>query len=186
MFGINPISDSAISDISLLGITGYIYVTDSNDTASITASAIQPTGTISATDENDTATIDGTVVANNIDMHDGLKKHELKRIREIQKQLLKQEQERNRLKVEKAKARKNAIADLVDPKPVVKKTITVPIEKKEKIIEINIAQLQAEKEAILQSIIQRQEIARLQMELVIANAKMAAERDDEEALLLLL
>ena len=163
MFGFNAISDQSISEISVLGITGFIFATDENDTGNIVGG-----------------------ISNQMDMHDGITKQELKRIRKIQKELEKAEKQRITLRIEKTKARKNAIADLVDPKPVVKKTITVPLERKEKIIETTIADLQAEKQAIMQSIIQRQEIARLQMELVIANARIAAERDDEEALLLLI
>ena len=56
MLGFNPISDHAISDIALPIITGTIYVTDSNDSATLTGQ-VAITGSISATDGTDTCTI---------------------------------------------------------------------------------------------------------------------------------
>ena len=56
MLGFNPISDHAISDISLPIITGTIYATDSNDSATLTGK-VAITGSISATDGTDTCTI---------------------------------------------------------------------------------------------------------------------------------
>ena len=56
MLGFNPISDHAISDIALPIITGSIYVTDSNDSATLTGQ-VAITGSISATDGTDTCTI---------------------------------------------------------------------------------------------------------------------------------
>ena len=56
MLGFNPISDHAISDISNPIITGVLYVTDSNDSATLTGQ-VAITGNISATDGTDTCTI---------------------------------------------------------------------------------------------------------------------------------
>ena len=56
MLGFNPISDHAISDIALPIITGTIYATDSNDSATLTGQ-VAITGSISATDGTDTCTI---------------------------------------------------------------------------------------------------------------------------------
>jgi len=123
-----------------------------------------------------------------MDMHDGISKEELKRIREIQKQLRKAENERNRLKIEKTKARKEAIANLVSPKKIAKvvenkvKLIEPKIEK----VEFDIQSLVDQKDRIIREIALRQEQARLQMEFAIFEAKRKAELDDEEAILLLI
>ena len=123
-----------------------------------------------------------------MDMHDGISKEELKRIREIQKQLRKAENERNRLKIEKTKARKEAIANLVSPKKIAKvvenkvKLIEPKIEK----VEIDIQSLIDQKDRIIREIALRQEQARLQMEFAIFEAKRKAELDDEESILAIL
>jgi hypothetical protein len=128
------------------------------------------------------------IAPNTMDMHDGISKEELKRIREIQKQLRKAENERNRLRIEKIKARKEAIANLVDPKKVAKvvekkvKLIEPKIEK----VEFDIQSLMDQKDRIIREIALRQEQARLQMEFAIYEAKRKAELDDEEAILLLI
>lgn len=67
MLGFNPLSSAPISDLGALApITGYISTTDSNDTATLNASALQPSGTISATDGTDTATINANVIDGNV------------------------------------------------------------------------------------------------------------------------
>ena len=123
-----------------------------------------------------------------IDMHDGISKEELKRIRKIQKQLRKAENERNRLRIEKTKARKELITNLVNPKKVAKvvenkvKLIEPKIEK----VEIDIQSLIDQKDRIIREIALRQEQARLQMEFAIFEAKRKAELDDEESILAIL
>lgn len=56
MLGFTPISNQAISDIELPIITGTIYTTDSNDSATLTG-AVAIVGNINVTDGTDTATI---------------------------------------------------------------------------------------------------------------------------------
>lgn len=127
-------------------------------------------------------------IHNAFDMHDGITKEELKRIREIQKNLRKAENERNRLKIEKTKARKDLITNLVSPKKIAKvvenkvKLIEPKIEK----VEIDIQSLIDQKDRIINEIALRQEQARLQMEFAIFEAKRKAELDDEESILLLI
>ena len=58
MLGFNAFSEQAISDISLPVITGVLYATDSNDTASLTG-AVLVEGVISTTDGNDFALLSG-------------------------------------------------------------------------------------------------------------------------------
>jgi hypothetical protein len=127
-------------------------------------------------------------VHNNFDTHDGITKEELKRIREIQKNLRKAENERNRLKIEKTKARKEAIANLISPKKIAKvvETKVKLIEPKIEKVEIDIQSLVDQKDRIIREIALRQEQARLQMEYAIFEAKRKAELDDEEAILLLI
>ena len=240
MLGFNPISDHAISDIALPIITGTIYATDSNDSATLTGQvaitgsisatdgtdtctinaqelvsgyilatddndtadlegvAEQPTGYIYAEDSNDTSVIIGVVSGEEptMDMHDGFKKEDLKRIRDLQKRLKKAEEKRNQLRILKIKERKDAIANAVDPKkvalkqqPVVESPQEVEIDKPSiDLREINavIANLERQKDQLLKSIALKQEMARIQTELVILEAKRKANEDDEEALLLLM
>jgi hypothetical protein len=127
-------------------------------------------------------------IPNAMDMHDGITKEELKRIRDIQKQLRKAENERNRLRIEKTKARKELITNLINPKKVAKvvekkvKLIEPKIEK----VEIDIQSLLEQKDRIIHAIALRQEQARLQMEFAIYEAKRKAELDDEESILAIL
>jgi hypothetical protein len=127
-------------------------------------------------------------VHNAFDTHDGITKEELKRIREIQKNLRKAENERNRLKIEKTKARKEAIANLVNPKKIAKvvETKVKLIEPKIEKVEFDIQSLEQQRLQIIHAIEVRQEQAKLQMLLAIEYAKNKAELDDEESLLALL
>jgi len=127
-------------------------------------------------------------VHNNFDTHDGITKEELKRIREIQKNLRKAENERNRLKIEKTKARKEAIANLISPKKIAKvvETKVKLIEPKIEKVEFDIQSLEQQRLQIIHAIEVRQQQAKLQMLLAIEYAKNKAELDDEESLLALL
>jgi hypothetical protein len=58
MLGFNAFSEQAISDISLPVITGVLYATDSNDTASLTGQVLVE-GQINTTDGNDFALLSG-------------------------------------------------------------------------------------------------------------------------------
>ena len=179
-------------------VAGQILTLDGDDTADIEAFATQPTGYIYAEDSNDTSIIIGVVSGEEptMDMHDGFKKEDLKRIRDLQKRLKKAEEKRNQLRILKIKERKDAIANAVDPKkvalkqqPVVESPQEVEIDKPSiDLREINavIANLERQKDQLLKSIALKQEMARIQTELTILEAKRKAELDDEEALLLLM
>ena len=123
-----------------------------------------------------------------MDMHDGITKEELKRIRALLKKRQQAENERNRLRIEKIRARKEALTNLIDPKEVRKvievkvKSIQPKIDK----VDFDIQSLENERQKLIHAIQVRQEIYRLNMELAIQNAKTRADQDDEEALLLLL
>jgi hypothetical protein len=118
MLGFNPLSSAPISDLGALApITGYISTTDSNDTATLNASALQPTGTINAIDGTDTATINGIVTSGTItgdinatdgndtanlqgtvtsgaDTHDAITGDEYRRAKALDKRIHKAEQKR--------------------------------------------------------------------------------------------
>ena len=123
-----------------------------------------------------------------MDMHDGITKEELKRIRALLKKRQQAENERNRLRIEKIRARKEALTNLIDPKEVRKvievkvKSIQPKIEK----VDFDIQSLENERQKLIHAIQVRQEIYRLNMELAIQQAKSRADQDDEEAILILL
>ena len=123
-----------------------------------------------------------------MDMHDGITKEELKRIRALLKKRQQAENERNRLRIEKIRARKEALSNLIDPKEIRKvievkvKSIQPKIEK----VDFDIQSLENERQKLIHAIQVRQEIYRLNMELAIQQAKSRADQDDEEAILILL
>lgn len=123
-----------------------------------------------------------------MDMHDGITKEELKRIRALLKKRQQAENERNRLRIEKIRARKEALTNLIDPKEIRKvievkvKSIQPKIEK----VDFDIQSLENERQKLIHAIQVRQEIYRLNMELAIQQAKSRADQDDEEAILILL
>ena len=123
-----------------------------------------------------------------MDMHDGITKEELRRIRALLKKRQQAENERNRLRIEKIRARKEALTNLIDPKEVRKvievkvKSIQPKIEK----VDFDIQSLENERQKLIHAIQVRQEIYRLNMELAIQNVKTRADQDDEEAILILL
>jgi vacuolar-type H+-ATPase subunit I/STV1 len=123
-----------------------------------------------------------------MDMHDGITKEELRRIRALLKKRQQAENERNRLRIEKIRARKEALTNLIDPKEVRKvievkvKSIQPKIDK----VDFDIQSLENERQKLIYAINARQEIYRLNMELAIQNAKTRADQDDEEAILILL
>ena len=123
-----------------------------------------------------------------MDMHDGITKEELKRIRALLKKRQQAENERNRLRIEKIRARKEALTNLIDPKEI-RKVIEVKVKSIQlKIVKVDfdIQSLENERQKLIYAINARQEIYKLNMELAIQNAKTRADQDDEEAILILL
>jgi len=177
-------------------ISGSISVTDENDTANLVG-ATSISGTIDVTDEDDTANIIGSVVPfpDTIDMHDGFTKEEVKRMKKLQKKLAQAEAAKIQARLDKQLLRKQQIRDLVDPKPVqvnspkVESVSEVKIDKPStdlKKLNATIINLQRQQEQLLKTVELRNQIAQAQAMLAIHEAQMAAERDDEEALLLLI
>lgn len=156
------------------------------------------TGAIYAVDQNDSCDIVGTVTGGEVtvDTHDGFTKDEVKRYKKMQKRIAQAEAAKVQARRDKALLRKQQIADLVNPKPVVQ--VNVPKVKSEAEVKIDkpsidtkrlnatIINLQRQQQQLLKTVELRNQIARAQAMLAIHEAQMAAERDDEEALLLLL
>jgi phage repressor protein C with HTH and peptisase S24 domain len=156
------------------------------------------TGVIYAVDQNDTCDIVGTVTGGEVtvDTHDGFTKDEIKRYKKMQKRIAQAEAAKVQARRDKSLLRKQQIADLVDPKPVVQ--VNAPKVKSEAEVKIDkpsidtkrlnatIINLQRQQQQLLKTVELRNQIAQAQAMLAIHEAQMAAERDDEEALLLLL
>ena len=154
------------------------------------------TGVLFAIDQNDTCDIVGSVTGGNIevDTHDGFTKEEVKRMKRLQKKLAQAEAQRIQARLDKRLARKQAIKELVDPTQVKESEVNsvseVKIDKPSidlKKLNATIVNLEKRKQELLKTVELRQELARAQTALAIHQAQLeAAERDDEEALLLLL
>lgn len=154
------------------------------------------TGAIYAVDQNDTCNMVGTVTGGGevtVDTHDGFTKDEIKRIKKLQKKLAQAEADRIQARLDKRLARKQAIRDLVDPTQVketkVESVSEVKIDKPSidlKKLNATIINLERQKQQLLRTVELRNQVARAQALLAIHEAQLAAERDDEEALLLLI
>jgi cobalamin-dependent methionine synthase I len=155
------------------------------------------TGVIYAVDQNDTANLVGTVTGGEVtvDTHDGFTKDEYKRYKKLQKKLAQAEADKIQARKTKSLLRKQQIADLVDPKPSQVKVTKVESVSEVKIdkpsidlkkLNATIVNLQRQQEQLLKTVELRNQIAQAQAMLAIHEAQMAAERDDEEALLLLI
>ena len=156
------------------------------------------TGAIYAVDQNDSCDWVGTVTGGGeVDTHDGFTKDEYKRYKRLQKKLAIAEAQRIQQRLDKRLQRKQSIQNLVNPKPVVQvnttkvqsdtevKTGKPPIEFKR--LNAEIAKLERQKQELLYAVQVRNELARLQTELALYEAKLRAdELDDETALIMLL
>ena len=125
-------------------------------------------------------------------------KEELKRLKGIQKKLRQAEEKRiNELKLDQ-EARKQTIADLVNPKPVVKEQqksknniqsnqeVSVDIPSNLANIDRYIANLVKQQQDLQTAVAMRSAKLRLEQELAVLEAKRQADLDDEEALLAIL
>ena len=122
-------------------------------------------------------------------------REELKRLKGIQKKLRLAEEKRIAALKADQEARKQTIADLVDPKPVAKKQQTKVQSNQEVSVDIPsnlanidryIANLVTQQQDLQNAVLIRAAKLRLEQELAILEAKRQAELDDEEALLALL
>jgi hypothetical protein len=125
-------------------------------------------------------------------------REELKRLKAIQKKLKLAEEKRIAALKADQELRKQTIADLVDPKPVVKEQqnsknniqsnqeVSVDIPSNLANIDRYIANLVKQQQDLQNAVLIRAAKVRLEQELAILEAKRQAELDDEEALLALL
>ena len=122
-------------------------------------------------------------------------REELKRLKGIQKKLRLAEAKRIAALKADQEARKQTIADLVNPKPVANKQQTKVQSNQEVSVDIPsnlanidryIANLVTQQQDLQNAVLIRAAKVRLEQELAILEAKRQAELDDEEALLALL
>ena len=122
-------------------------------------------------------------------------REELKRLKGIQKKLRLAEAKRIAALKADQEARKQTIADLVDPKPVAKtqqsniqsnQEVSVDIPSNLANIDRYIANLEQQQQDLQNAVLIRSAKLRLEQELAILEAKRQAELDDEEALLALI
>ena len=120
---------------------------------------------------------------------------ERKRYKALQKKLKKAEEKRIEALRLDAEKRKQTIADLVDPKPVVQKQqnkvqsnqeVSVDIPSNLANIDRYIANLVKQQQDLQTAVAMRSAKIRLEQELAVLEAKRQAELDDEEALLALI
>ena len=123
---------------------------------------------------------------------------ERKRYKALQKKLRKAEEKRIAALKDDAQKRKQTIADLVDPKPVVKEQqksknniqsnqeVSVDIPSQLAAIDRYIANLVQQQQDLQTAVAMRSAKIRLEQELAVLEAKRLAELDDEEALLALI
>jgi hypothetical protein len=179
-------------------VTGFINTTDGNDTANLQGAVTLAAGFIDTIDSNDIANFVGNVQGDQptMDMHDGFTPEEIRRAKRLDAKIRTRELALYKAQEEAKKVRKQAISDLVDPQPIakVKKSkvqskqevkADIPLAETEE-LKRSISYLEKQRDNILAAVAYRQEIARLQSELVILEAKRQEELDDEVSLLLLL
>ena len=132
-----------------------------------------------------------------LDGHDGFTQEEIRRARNLDRKIRERQQALLKLQAESKIRRKQQLKDLIDPPKIVAKQKqnklqsiqevkagTPPVDTTE--LEQSIAYLENQRNNLLKAVAYRQEVARLQTELVILEAKRLAELDDEESILLLI
>jgi hypothetical protein len=179
-------------------VTGFINTTDGNDNANLAGAVTLSAGVIDTIDSNDIANFVGNVQGDQptMDMHDGFTPEELRRAKRLDAKIRTRELALYKAQEEAKKVRKQAISDLVDPQPIAKVKRSKVQSKQEVKADIPLAEteelkrsisyLEKQRDNILAAVAYRQEIARLQSELAILEAKRQEELDDEVSLLLLL
>ena len=120
---------------------------------------------------------------------------ERKRRKQLDKKLRLAEEKRIEAIRLDQESRKQAIRDLVDPKPVAKKQQS-KVQSNQQVSEDTpsevtkydalIANLERQKQDLFDAVLIRQAKARLEQELAVLEAKRQAEEDDEQAILLLI
>lgn len=121
-------------------------------------------------------------------------KEELRRIQKLQQKINERQRKLEQATKDANASRKQAIKDLVSPVAKVKQTkVQLKQEVKADIpsvdtqeLQRSISYLERQRENILQAVAHRQEIANIEMQLRVFEAKRLAEEEDEQAILLLM
>ena len=128
---------------------------------------------------------------------DGFTQEEIRRARNLDRKIRERQQALLKLQAESKIRRKQQLKDLIDPPKIVAKQKQNKLQSIQEVkagippvdtteLEQSIAYLENQRNNLLKAVAYRQEVARLQTELVILEAKRLAELDDEESVLLLI
>jgi len=121
-------------------------------------------------------------------------KEELRRIQKIQLKIAERQRKLEQATKDANASRKQAFKDLIDPVAKVKQTkvqskqevkADIPLAETED-LQRSISYLERQRDNILAAVAYRQEVANIEMQLMVMEAKRQEELDDEAALLLLL
>ena len=179
-------------------VTGYILVTDGDDTATLNGLVSTPAGYIDTTDTNDTALFQGTVTGEqNIDTHDGFTPEEIRRARNLDRKLRAKQLELYKAQEEAKKRRKQQLRDAIDPPKVVAKVKKNKLQSIQEVkadipsvdtkeLEQSIAYLENQRSKLQRAVELRKQQAYISAQLAILEAQRLAEQDDEESVLLLM
>ena len=179
-------------------VTGYILVTDGDDTATLNGLVSTPAGYIDTTDTNDTALLQGTVTGEqNIDTHDGFTPEEIRRARNLDRKLRAKQLELYKAQEEAKKRRKQQLRDAIDPPKVVAKVKKNKLQSIQEVkadipsvdtkeLEQSIAYLENQRSKLQRAVELRKQQAYILAQLAILEAQRLADQDDEESVLLLM
>jgi hypothetical protein len=199
--GVLDTTDSPDTDqfTGAVAVNGVLSATDGTDTASLLG-AVNVSGIINTTDGTDTALLIGEAgpapSPTGIDTHDGFTPEEIRRARRLDAKIRARQLALYKAQQEAKQRRKQQIRDLVDPPKIVAKQKQNKLQSIQEVkadipsvdtteLERSIAYLENQRTNLLKAVAYRQEVARLQTELAILEAKRLAELDDEESILLL-
>lgn len=180
-------------------VTGYILVTDGDDTATLNGLVSTPAGYIDTTDTNDTALFQGTVTGDQptMDMHDGFTPEEIRRARNLDRKLRAKQLELYKAQEEAKKRRKQQLRDAIDPPKVVAKVKKNKLQSIQEVkadipsvdtkeLEQSIAYLENQRSKLQRAVELRKQQAYISAQLAILEAQRLADQDDEESVLLLM
>jgi hypothetical protein len=200
--GVLDTTDSPDTDqfTGAVAVSGVLSATDGTDTAALLG-AVNVSGILDTTDENDTALLIGQTgpapSPTGVDTHDGFTPEEIRRARNLDRKIREKQLALYKAQQEAKKRRKQQLRDLIDPPKIVAKAKRNKLQSIQEVkadipsvdtteLEQSIAYLENQRNNLQKAVAYRQEVARLQTELAILEAKRKAELDDEESILLLI
>ena len=200
--GVLDTTDSPDTDqfTGAVAVSGVLSATDGTDTAALLG-AVNVSGILDTTDENDTALLVGETgpapSPSGVDTHDGFTPEEIRRARNLDRKIREKQLALYKAQQEAKKRRKQQLRDLIDPPKIVAKAKRNKLQSIQEVkadipsvdtteLEQSIAYLENQRNNLQKAVAYRQEVARLQTELAILEAKRKAELDDEESILLLI